>query len=63
MTIKRMAERLGADKRERLGCARLLRAISNPSPPQPIATELDIPTIHPYSSIWNLIELDPAKWQ
>lgn len=63
MSIQSMAKRVGIVKKDRAACARLLRAVFDPPPPQPIAAELDIPTIHPYSSIWNLIELDPAKWQ
>lgn len=23
---------------------------------------LEIPAIHPYSEIWNLVELDPNRW-
>lgn len=61
MTIRRMSERLKAEQKERLGSARLLRAVFEPAP-LPIVGELEISSISPYSMIWNLIETNPEKW-
>jgi hypothetical protein len=60
MTIRAMSKLIAIQRREKAGHLRLLRAIF-PPPPPPLG-ELDIPLIHPFSSLWNLVELDPQRW-
>lgn len=63
MSIRRLAATITAARlaKEDAGNRRLLKAIFEPESTSP-AEELPIPSIHPYSIIWNLVDPEPSRW-
>lgn len=68
MHIATIVRRVTALRKEKRGIANLLAAVREANQQSVrvygghVDTMPELPTVHPYSEIWNLVELDPNRW-